>query len=286
MKRLIAALFAASIAFAANAPDQTVVLWPNGAPGSEGQNTPEVVQGPDAVKNFTRISNIHKPSLLVYLPPKGKATGVGVIVAPGGAHQFLVIEKEGTEVAEWLNEHGIAAFILKYRLARSPGSTYTVADHAWADAGRAVRTVRARAKEWGVDPAKIGFMGFSAGGEVAALAETRFDAGKADAADPIDRTSSRPGFAVVVYPGFKPNSITVPQDAPPTFLVCADNDRSHIPATLELYEGLHAQKVPAELHIYTKGDHGFGLRDVHSPVSTWDQRLLEWLSDQQIVPKP
>lgn len=285
MKLVCAALFAASLAAAATRPpDATVTLWPNGAPGSEGQNSPEVVQGPDKVKDFTRVSNIHHPSLLVYLPPKDKATGVGVIVAPGGAHQFLVIEKEGTDVAEWLNEHGIAAFILKYRLAHSPGSTYTVEKDALADANRAVRTVRARASEWGVDPKNIGFMGFSAGGEVAALAETRFDAGQTGAADAIDRASSRPDFAVVVYPGFKPNSVTVPKDAPPTFLVCADDDRSHIPATLELYEGLHAQNIPTELHVYSKGGHGFGLRDVGAPVSTWDQRLLEWMVASHLLP--
>lgn len=279
MKTILAALFAASLAIAAGrAPDQTIFLWPNGAPGSEGQNSPEVVQGPDKVKDFTRISNIHHPSLLVFLPPKDKATGVAVIVAPGGAHQFLVIEKEGTEVADWLNQHGIAAFILKYRLARSPGSTYTVQQHALADANRAVRTVRARASEFGINPAKIGFMGFSAGGEVAALAETRFDAGNIGASDPVDKASSRPDFAVVVYPGFKPNSVVVPSDAPPTFIVCADDDRSHIPSTLELYEGLHAQKVPVELHIYSKGGHGFGLRDLGEPVSGWKDRLLAWMT--------
>lgn len=290
MKLAIAALFAAaSLSMAAAAasrpPDQTIVLWPNGAPGSEGQNSPEVVQGPDNVKNFTRVSNIHHPSLLVYLPPKDKATGVGVIVAPGGAHQFLVIEKEGSEVAEWLNQHGITAFILKYRLARSPGSTYSVQQHAWADSTRAIRTVRSRASEFGLDPSKIGFMGFSAGGEVAALAETRFDSGKPEAKEAVDRASSRPDFAVVVYPGFKPSSVTVPKDAPPTFLVCADDDRSHIPATLELYQGLHAQNVPVELHIYAKGGHGFGLRDVAAPVSTWDQRLLDWFVASGILPK-
>ena len=129
-------------------------------------------------------------------------------------------------------------------------------------------------------------MGFSAGGEVAALAETRFDAGHANSADTIDRASSRPDFAVVVYPGFKPGSVGVPPDTPKTFLVCADNDRSHVTATVELYLGLEKQKVPSEMHIYASGGHGFGLRDVHAPVSTWKERLIEWMVDQKILSRP
>lgn len=283
MFRIVAAVALLAAPLFALERGEEVHLWPNGAPGSEGQTSPEVVQGPDQVKDFKRISNINNPSLMIYLPSKEKATGVGVVVAPGGAHQFLVIEKEGSEVATWLNEHGIAAFVLKYRLAHSPGSHYIVDRDALADANRAVRFVRAHTAEWDLDSHRIGFMGFSAGGEVAALAETRFDSGIPNAPDPIDRVSSRPDFAVVVYPGFKPGSVTVPQDAPRTFLVCADDDRSHVTATVELYLGLEKQHVPAEMHIYASGGHGFALRDVHAPVSTWDNRLLEWMHDQKIL---
>ena len=278
LKLLLVGSLLASSTFAAGNRGEQIFLWPNGAPGSEGQTSPEVVQGPDSVKDFTRISNVNNPSILVFLPPKDKSTGAGIIVAPGGAHQFLVIEKEGYEIADFLNQHGIAAFVLKYRLARSPGSHYTVVGDALPDANRSVRVVRSRAVEWGLDPSRIGFMGFSAGGEVAALAETRFDAGNANASDPIERVSSRPDFAVVVYPGFRPGSIVVPKDAPPTFLVCADDDRSHVTATVELYSGLQKQHVPAEMHIYATGGHGFGIRDVHAPVSTWNQRFLEWMT--------
>lgn len=267
----------------ATARGEQVLLWPSGAPGSKGMTSPEVVQQPDQVKSFRRISNINRPSLLVFLPPKEKATGTGVIVAPGGGHQFLVIDREGYEVANWLNQRGIAAFILKYRLARSPGSHYTVEGDALPDALRAIRTVRSRAAEWGVDPARLGFMGFSAGGEVAALAETRFDAGNDSAADPIDRLRSRPDFAIVVYPGFKHCSITVPKNAPPTFLVCADDDASHVTATVELYSGLEQQGVSSEMHIYSRGGHGFGLRDVHAPVSTWPDRLSDWMADRKLI---
>ena len=282
-KLACASLFLAALSFGAQR-GQEIILWPNGAPGSEGLTSPEVFQGPDQVKNFARISNINKPSILVFLPPKEKATGVGVVVAPGGGHQFLVIEKEGYEVADWLNQRGIAAFVLKYRLARSPGSHYTVQDHALPDALRALRVVRSRASEWNLNSAKIGIMGFSAGGEVAALAETRFTAGQPNSSDPIDRINSRPDFAVVVYPGFRPGSIIVPKDAPPSFLVCADDDRSHVTATVELYSGLEKQGVSTEMHIYATGGHGFGLRNVHAPVSTWTNRLAEWMVDKKLTP--
>jgi endo-1,4-beta-xylanase len=142
--------------------------------------------------------------------------------------------------------------------------------------------VRSRAAEWGVDPARIGIMGFSAGGEVAALMETRFDAGNAGAADAIDRASSRPDFAVVVYPGYRPGTITVPKDAPPTFLVCADDDRSHVVTTVDLYLDLEKQQVPAELHIYGSGGHGFGLRS-KLPVGNWPDRLLDWLRARKLL---
>jgi acetyl esterase/lipase len=263
--RLLAGVLLISASALAVERGQEIRLWPNGAPGSEGMNSPEIVQEPDQVKNFKRISNVNKPSILVFLPPREKATGVGIVVAPGGGHQFLVIEKEGYDVADWLNRHGIAAFVLKYRLARSPGSHYTVTEHALPDANRAVRLVRSRAKEWDVDP------------------ETRFDSGNASESDAVDRVSSRPDFAVVVYPGFRPGSVTVPKNAPPTFLVCADDDRSHVTATVELYSGLEKQSVSSEMHIYASGGHGFGLRDVHAPVATWDERLLEWMADKQLL---
>jgi acetyl esterase/lipase len=151
------------------------------------------------------------------------------------------------------------------------------------DAARAMRTVRTRAKEWGVDPSRIGFMGFSAGGEVAALIETRFDAGNDSSTDPIERASSRPDFAVVVYPGFRPGTITAPKNAPPTFLVCADDDRSHVVTTANLYLDLEKQGVSSEMHIYAAGGHGFGMRASKLPVATWPDRLKEWMVDRKIV---
>src|SRR5271170_7752020 len=146
-------------------------LWPGGAPGSEAMgDRKEVLTQPSKPGDSLKISNIHNPSLIVYFPPKEKATGAAMIVAPGGGHRFLSIDTEGTNVAEWLNSVGVAAFVLKYRLAKEPDSPYKVEVHPYADAQRAIRTIRARAEEWGVDAAGVGIMGFSAGGEVAVMA--------------------------------------------------------------------------------------------------------------------
>jgi acetyl esterase/lipase len=179
---------------------QTVLLWPDGAPGSEGKTAPERwIEGgtPDA---FHRVTDIHKPSITAFLPPKDKATGAAFLIAPGGAHRYLVVDLEGEFVARKLNEMGVAAFVLKSRLAKAEGSTYKADVESLADMQRAVRVVRDRAKEWGVDVTRVGVMGFSAGGYLAALAENRGDAGRADAADPAERMSSKPDFAVLGYP--------------------------------------------------------------------------------------
>ena len=258
-------------------------LWAGGAPGSEGETAPEVFQTSAGSKLPSRFTVVHYPSIYIFLPPKEKANGMAMVVAPGGGHSQLVIEKEGWEIADWLNGNGIAAFVLKYRLARAPGSRYTVQGHALPDAARAVRTVRYRAKEWGVDSARIGFMGYSAGGEVAALIETRFDAGNDSSSDPVERVSSRPDLAVVVYPGYRPGVITVPPNAPPTFLVCTDDDPSHVVTTVNLYLDLQKQKVPSEMHIYGSGGHGFALRASKIPVATWPDRLRDWMVDRKLL---
>lgn len=258
-------------------------LWPGAAPGSEGETASEVFQASDNPKLPKRFTVVHYPSIYVFLPPQDKANGTGVVIAPGGGHSQLVIDKEGYEIADWFNAKGGAAFVLKYRLARAPGSRYTVQVNALADATRAMRTVRSRAKEWGVDPARLGFIGFSAGGEVAALIETRFDAGNDSSSDPVERAGSRPDFAVVVYPGFRRDTITVPKDAPPTFLVCADDDRSHVVTTVNLYLDLQKQGVSSEMHIYAGGGHGFGFRPNPMPVGTWTDRLQEWMLDRKLL---
>lgn len=279
---LCGSLLISGLVFAVERGEE-IRLWPTGAPGSESETAAEVSQPSDNPKLPKRFSVVHYPSIYVFLPPKETANGMAVVVAPGGGHSQLVIDKEGYDIADWLNRNGIAAFVLKYRLARAPGSHYTVDGNALPDAARAVRLVRSRAKEWSIDPGRIGFMGFSAGGEVAALIETRFDAGNTNSSDKIEALSSRPDFAVVVYPGFKPGTITVPKDAPPTFLVCADDDRSHVVTTVNLYLDLEKQGVSSEMHIYASGGHGFGMKESHSPSATWPDRLKQWMVDRKFL---
>jgi len=274
---------------------QEVRLWPGGAPGSEGITADEV-SAPSTVAKYAglpgKFTVTHHPSIYVFLPPKEKATGAAMIVAPGGGHTQLVIDKEGWEVADWLNERGIAAFVLKYRLAKAPGSKYTLPNQVYADAARSIRMVRSHSEEWHVNPARIGFIGFSAGGEVAGMVETMFDAGMPDAADPVERVSSRPDFVALIYPWYRPGAnhpedkpiFPVPKDAPPAFLVCADDDRSHVEPTVKFYLELEAAHIPAEMHIYAYGGHGFGLRPTkkEAPVMTWPDRFKEWLVERGI----
>jgi endo-1,4-beta-xylanase len=268
------------------AQEQTVIrLWSDGAPGSEARAAePENVQPAKQPGASLHVSNIHNPSVTVCQPAKDKATGAAIIIAPGGGHQYLSYDIEGTEVARWLNEQGIAAFILKYRLAREPGSTYQVEDHALADAQRAIRLVRSRAGEWNVDPNRIGVMGFSAGGQLAALAATRFDSGKSESADPVERMSSRPDFQIRCY-GANRAATTLPANIPPAFFVGAADDRiaASLPATFTSYVNAG---VKSEIHIYSHGGHGFGMRDRSGqggPVVQWNQRLKEWLIDQKLL---
>jgi acetyl esterase/lipase len=278
--RYLIGVFAA-VALWAQDPVATVPLWPHGAPGSEGQTSAEVVKDVSGNSGVLsrQVSNIHNPTLIVYLPPKDKATGAAVVIAPGGGHQFLSIDLEGHEVARWLNSIGVAGIILKYRLAKSPNSPYKVEEHAAADGLRSVRMVRAHAKEWGIDPSRLGIMGFSAGGEVASLVETRFDKGKDTAADPVERESSRPDFAILAYPGTRAENVHIRPDTPPTFLVQAYDDRIGSERSAEYFLLLKKAGVPAELHIYRHGGHGFGIRDRKIPTSTWPARLQEWIAD-------
>ena len=265
----------------------TLPLWPHGAPGSEALATrPEVVTPPANPGASLHVSGIHNPSLLVYLPPTGKATGAAMIIAPGGGHRFLSIDTEGTNVAEFLNSIGVAAFVLKYRLARDEGSPYKIEEHPYADAQRAIRLVRSKAAEWNLNPAKLGIIGFSAGGEIAILASTRYDAGNSTASDPIDRQSSRPDYQILIYPGIKAETYNITKDTPPTFMLCADNDKGPAAAISALYPMLKNAGVKTEMHIYSSGGHGFGYRPGAMPVikSSWVLRLQDWMNDIGMSP--
>jgi endo-1,4-beta-xylanase len=230
------------------------------------------------------ISNVHRPSITVYLPSKETATGVGIIIAPGGGHSTLWVDHEGYNPAKWLQEHGIAGFVLKYRLAREKGSTYTVEGTSLQDTQRAIKLVKSRAAEWGIDPARIGVIGFSAGGELAALAATHVDDGKADAPDAIDRLSSKVGFFGLMYPAI-PRDMPLSKDTPPSFLVCGENDRQNISQGLpELYLAIKKAGAQSELHVYTKVGHGFGVRaTTKGPVALWPQRFYEWMDARGLL---
>ncbi len=267
-----------------------VVLWPHGAPGSEAKSgVPERwVEGatPDA---FHRVTDIHNPSITVLLPAKDKATGAACIIAPGGGHRYLAIDLEGGLVAAKLNAMGIAGFVLKSRLARADGSAYQVDRESLADLQRAIRVVRSRAAEWGVDPAKICVMGFSAGGELGALAENRFDPGDPNAADPVDRVSSRPDFAVLGYPALTGWKTPIVKDAPPTF-VFINNDDSLSTSAVEYVLLLKKAGVSVEFHTFRRGGHGVGMTGRTAefndmPESMWPNLAEAWMRDLGFLKK-
>jgi endo-1,4-beta-xylanase len=259
---------------AAAADPQTVLLWPGGAPGSEGQSAEESAR--TTAQGERVIANVHRPSVTVYLPSRDAATGAAVVIAPGGGHRELWADHEGHSVARWLSERGVAGAVLKYRLARENGSTYRVEVESLADTQRAIRLLRGRAAGWSIDPERIGVMGFSAGGELAALAATRFDAGREG--DPIDRLSSKPAFQALIYPAI-PAEMKLSKETPPAFLACGENDRQNISQGLpELYLALKRAGAIAELHVYTGAGHGFGLRpSTQGAVAGWPSRFLEFL---------
>ncbi len=255
-----------------------IPLWPDGEPGSRGNASPESVRLNEAGEHI--VSNVHVPSITVYLParPRGQATGASVIVVPGGGHRELWMDHEGYRVADYLAHHGIAAFVLKYRLAREKGSTYTVEGESLSDVQRAIRMVRSRAADWRLDPTRVGVMGFSAGGELAALAGTRYDDGAAGASDPVAKQGSRPSFQALLYPAI-PTGLNFSPQTPRAFLLGGAQDQPEISLGLaELYLAMRRAGAQAELHIYDGVGHGFGLRaENKGPVAAWPQRFLEWL---------
>jgi endo-1,4-beta-xylanase len=264
------------------ADPRVVLLWPGGAPGSEGKTGEEAVRvtpGGDHV-----VSNVHKPSITVYLPPKESATGAAVVIAPGGGHSALWMDHEGYNIAKWLSEHGVAGVVLKYRLAREKGSTYKIEGESLADTQRAIRLVRGRAAEWSIHPDRIGVMGFSAGGELAALAGVRPAEGSG--ADPIDSLSAKPDFQALIYPAI-PRDMPLSASTPPAFLACGENDRQNISQGLpELYLALKKAGASAELHVYSGVGHGFGLRAGRpGPVMQWPSRFLEWMDARGLLKK-
>lgn len=264
-------------AFAADAPAQ-IPLWPNGAPGFEARK-----DEPERAESYW-VKNIHNPSLTVFLPPPEKANGAAIVVCPGGGFRELVFNAEGREPAEYLNSLGVAAFVLKYRLPREPDSPYDLKIHPREDGQRALRLVRSRASEWKIDPARIGILGFSAGGEVVSVVAYESGEGDADASDPIDRLNARPDFQMLVYPGPLGVPETVPATAPPAFLIVA-NDDGAARVVADVFQKYRAAKRPVEMHVLARGGHGFnmGNRSKLASVKSWPQRMADWMADNYIL---
>jgi endo-1,4-beta-xylanase len=277
LKLLIVPMLFGAALFGASPPPE-IPLWPHGAPGSEGKPTKEDVT--TSASGELRVAGIHNPTITAYLPASNTATGLAILVIPGGGHRMLAITHEGYNVAEWFQARGIVAFVLKHRLAREPNSTYRIDVESLADTQRALRLIRSRAGEWKIDPTRVGAMGFSAGGELVWLASSRGDAGDPTGSDRIERQSSRPDFAAMIYPG-RSGDIQPTGGAPPTFLAAAYDDRQDISEGLaEAYLRFKRAGVPAELHIYGTGGHGFGLRAANKrPVGQWMVRFEEWLAE-------
>ncbi len=269
-------LFAVGAASTLCAAEPLIIpLWPNGAPGFEDKR-----DIPEKAESYW-VKNIHNPSITVFLPPKEKATGAAVLICPGGGHRELVFKAEGTQAAEFLAEQGVVAIALKYRLGREEGSPYKVDVHAKEDGERAMRVIRSHAKEWGVDPDRVGIMGFSAGGEVVSMVTYDSVEADANAADLVDQLSCHPNFQIMIYPGPLGIPDTIPADAPPAFLLVANDDRGASRVVASLFQKYRDARRPVELHVLSKGGHGFNLgdRSLLKSVNTWPQRLADWLSD-------
>lgn len=274
----------ATLASVEQAPE-VITLWPNGAPGSEERR-----HEPEEKPNAWSIKNIQNPSLTVYRPEPGRSNGVAVVIAPGGGFTQNVFGPEGEQPAAFLNKLGITAFVLKYRLSREPGSKVTVDVSAREDGYRAMRAVRARAANYGIDPQKIGFLGFSAGGEV--VSSVVFgEPPTIKNPDPIDAAAARPNFAMWIYTGpvAIPSELSVTNPPlPPAFLLCAFDDESHLRPTVDILNLYRKAKVPAEMHVTSGGGHGFNLGNREKKlisVQTWPQRMADWLVDQGFASK-
>ncbi len=274
-----------------DAPKPTVLdVWPGPAPGENGATVGEEKETRKGEK-VTSVTNVSKPTLSVYRPAADKAnSGVAILVFPGGGYTNLAWDHEGEQVAAWLNSIGVTAAVLKYRVPRRPGTPRTEPpQQALMDAQRAMSLVRGKAADWGVDPKKVGVLGFSAGGHLGAWLSTNADKRVYEPVDDSDKVSIRPDFAILIYAGgvVKRGSdqlapeIRVNSETPPTFLVHATNDSAENSALL--YLALKRASVPAELHIFSTGGHGFGMRPGTQPYASWPKRCEEWLKTQGIL---
>jgi acetyl esterase/lipase len=299
MKKIIFLSIVLMICINAVAQNFTLKVWPQGAPDSNEITVPE--EKFDGV----RVRNVSEAEMYVFLPEKGKNTGAAVLICPGGGYAMEAMDHEGYDMARWLTEKGIAGIVLKYRL---PNGHHQIPS---GDARRALRIIRSKAGEWGIDPGKIGIAGSSAGGHLASTVGTRFDTGDPEAKEPVGKISCRPDFMLLLYPVITmreefthmgsrnnllgkgndlnlihlySNELNVSPETPPTFLVLADNDTGVVPKnSIEFYTALKANKVPAEMHIYAKGGHGFGMRKNNIPADNWPELFLDWLKSAGFI---
>jgi acetyl esterase/lipase len=276
-----------------------VDLWPGKTPGDigiKGEETSRIHQSP-LVGPTRLITNVTRPTLTIYLPPKDKNTGTAMVICPGGGYWDLYWELEGEEVASWLNSIGITGIILKYRCPRRPGDVKGEPPLGpQLDAQRAVRMVRSRAAEWGIDPKRIGMVGFSAGGHLALATATNFSKPLYQPIDAIDEVSCRPDFAILCYSGYLKAKdkdeispgIQIPANTPPVFLAHASDDRESYGGSISensafMYVALKRAGVPTELHIYATGDHDFGVRQNEKLPSSWTRLCVNWLRSQNLL---
>lgn len=281
-------VLAQSSAWPPSSDRMTLRLWPKTAPGPQTTTGAEAdtTTAKDrmvAGKRVMRIGNVSVPTLTVY-KPTAQNTGAAVVVFPGGSYKILAIDLEGTEVCDWLTSIGVTCILVRYRVPDT--GPFPKSAEALQDAQRALGLVRSHAGEWKIDSKRIGVLGFSAGAHLSAALSTHFDKRLYDPIDAADQISCRPDFAVIVYPGylalaeqnFVPNpEIHVNEQTPPSFIVQAEDDPVHVENATVYFLALKNAKVPAELHIYAEGGHGYGLRRTELPVTTWPQSLETWL---------
>jgi acetyl esterase/lipase len=270
---------------------EPIKLWPGKAPGETKDIGPEKVTPPKDDKDVKRVSNVSEPTITIYSPPKEKNTGTAVVVAPGGGYSILAIEHEGTQVCEWLNSLGVTAVLLKYRVPKRPGQTPDNLAMV-QDAQRAIALVRSKQAELGIDPTRVGMLGFSAGGHLTACAALA----KKRTYEPVDKAdevySPEPNFAILVYPAYltdkggqlKPEFVVEP-DSPPMFFAHSSDDPVTSEGSVALYTALTKNKVPAELHLYAGGGHGYGMRKTGNPSASWPARAADWMKSRGLLDK-
>lgn len=274
----------------------TMPIWPNGAPGAVANAQAEIdtTTAKDhliAGKPVVRLGNVSTPTITLYKPQGATAPAPAIVVFPGGGYHILAIDLEGSEVCDWFNSAGVACVLLKYRV---PDSGPYPKSAALQDAQRAVGLVREHAAAWGIDPKRVGVLGFSAGGHLVAAISTHFEQRLYPPQDAADQLSCRPDFAVAVYPGYlaiaeqamAPNpEIRPTAQTPPTFIVQAEDDPVHVENATTYFLALKNAKVPTELHVYAEGGHGYGLRRTALPITAWPQLVVEWLHTLQVLPQ-